>query len=92
MTWSFHLHKNIRWHDGHPFTARDVKFSFDIRVDPNIPYYLRGNLAGLERMEVIDEHAVKMIFDEPRASLPIILGSLGSCPRSRCADRIPRIS
>ena len=26
----FFLKKNVRWHDGHPFTARDVKYTFDV--------------------------------------------------------------
>jgi ABC-type transport system substrate-binding protein len=76
LSWMFHLRRNVKWHDGHPFTARDVKFSFEVRVDPNIPYYLRGNLAGLERVDIVDEHTVKMVFDEPKSSLPIILGYL----------------
>jgi peptide/nickel transport system substrate-binding protein len=76
LAWTFHLRRNVKWHDGHPFTARDVKFSFEVRIDPNIPYYLRGNLAGLERVDIVDEHTVKMVFDEPKASLPVILGYL----------------
>jgi peptide/nickel transport system substrate-binding protein len=76
LVWTFHLHKNVTWHDGHPFTARDVKFSFDVRLDLDIPFYLRGNLAGLERVEVVDEHTVTMTFNEPKASFPVILGYL----------------
>jgi peptide/nickel transport system substrate-binding protein len=28
-TWTFTLHPNIRWHDGRPFTADDVKFTYE---------------------------------------------------------------
>jgi peptide/nickel transport system substrate-binding protein len=76
QTWTFHLRKHVKWHDGHPLTARDVKFSFEVRIDPNIPFYLRGNLAGLERVDVVDDHTVNMVFDEYKASLPVILGYL----------------
>ena len=27
LTYTFHLHKNVKWHDGKPFTAADVKLS-----------------------------------------------------------------
>jgi peptide/nickel transport system substrate-binding protein len=27
LTWTYHLRKDIRWHDGVPFTAHDIKFS-----------------------------------------------------------------
>ena len=32
-TYTFYLKKNVSWHDGHPFTAEDVKFTFDTILD-----------------------------------------------------------
>lgn len=29
MTWTFHLRDDVRWHDGTPFTASDVEFTFN---------------------------------------------------------------
>jgi peptide/nickel transport system substrate-binding protein len=29
MTYAFQLRPDVRWHDGHPFSAQDVVFSFD---------------------------------------------------------------
>ena len=29
LSWTFHLRKDVRWHDGEPFTARDVDFTFN---------------------------------------------------------------
>ena len=29
LVWTFHLRKGVRWSDGEPFTAADVKFTFD---------------------------------------------------------------
>ena len=32
----FFLRKDVKWHDGKPFTAKDVKFTFDmVREAPN---------------------------------------------------------
>ena len=29
LTWTFHLRNDVRWHDGEPFTAHDVDFTFN---------------------------------------------------------------
>ena len=29
LTWTFYLRRDVRWHDGEPFTARDVEFTFN---------------------------------------------------------------
>ncbi len=29
LTWTFHLREDVAWHDGEPFTARDVEFTFN---------------------------------------------------------------
>ena len=29
LTWTFHLRRDVRWHDGQPFTAHDVDFTFN---------------------------------------------------------------
>ncbi len=33
-TWTFNLRPNVKWHDGEPFTAEDVKFTFKLVNDP----------------------------------------------------------
>ena len=29
LTWTFHIRSDVRWHDGQPFTAHDVDFTFN---------------------------------------------------------------
>ena len=29
LTWTFHLRRDVLWHDGRPFTAHDVEFTFN---------------------------------------------------------------
>jgi peptide/nickel transport system substrate-binding protein len=51
LTWTFHLQPNVTWHDGQPFTADDVKFTFDSVQDPKTrtPYRSRfSNIAGFD--------------------------------------------
>src|SRR5690606_11615415 len=33
-TWTFNLRPGVKWHDGEPFTAEDVKFTFKLVNDP----------------------------------------------------------
>ena len=38
MTWTFHLRRDVTWHDGEPFTAHDVDFTFNrIIYNDDIP-------------------------------------------------------
>ncbi len=40
----FFLRKNVRWHDGQPFTSKDVKYTFDVvREAKDVPAKLRLN-------------------------------------------------
>jgi ABC-type transport system substrate-binding protein len=34
---TFHLRDDVTWHDGAPFTANDVKFTYDVVTDPEWP-------------------------------------------------------
>ena len=36
MTWTFHLRKGAAFSDGHPITADDVLFSFQVALDPTL--------------------------------------------------------
>lgn len=35
-TWTYHLRTNVRWHDGMPVTAHDVKFTMDLLSHPAV--------------------------------------------------------
>src|SRR3990172_9137218 len=40
----FHLRKGVKWHDGQPFSSKDVKHTFDVvREAPEAPAKLRVN-------------------------------------------------
>ena len=43
LTWTFHLRRDVNWHDGEPFTAHDVDFTFNrIIYNDDIPASSRG--------------------------------------------------
>ena len=44
LTWTFHLRKDVTWHDGQPFTAHDVDFTFNrITYNDDIPASARSS-------------------------------------------------
>ncbi len=56
--WTFYLREDVTWHDGEPFTAYDVEFTFNTWwFDPDLPVHWDGveTLAGIV---VYDEHTV----------------------------------
>ena len=62
VTWM--LKRNVRWHDGKPFTADDVVFNCEFASDPATSALTIGNYAGA-RAEKIDTHTVRVVFAEP---------------------------
>ena len=56
MTWP--LHENVRWHDGQPFTSRDVCFTWKFVVSPNSQTYNRDQYLGIVDCLMPDEHTV----------------------------------
>lgn len=65
----FHLRRDVRWHDGRPFTAADVKFTFD-EVLLKFHARTRASVApALLRIETPDDSTVVFAFRRPYAPL-----------------------
>src|SRR3984893_10652680 len=77
----FFLRKNVKWHDGQPFTARDVKYTFDVvREAPDTPAKLRLSprkdwYANVEGIEAPEPHTVVFHLKRPQPSLLLMLAS-----------------
>lgn len=56
LTYTFRLRKGVTFHDGTPFAAEDVKFTFErvLRVSPR-----KSDLSMIDRIEVVDPHTVR---------------------------------
>jgi peptide/nickel transport system substrate-binding protein len=66
LIYLFRLHSDIRWQNGHPFTADDVIFTISLMQDPEFPGvpYL-GQLWQAVTVEKLDNYTVRFILSEP---------------------------
>jgi peptide/nickel transport system substrate-binding protein len=77
----FFLRKNVKWHDGKPFTAKDVKYTFDVvREAPDAPAKLRLSprkdwYSNIDAIETPDAHTVVFRLKRPQPSLLLMLAS-----------------
>jgi peptide/nickel transport system substrate-binding protein len=80
--WELELRQGVTWHDGRPFTADDVVFSF-ARVPnvPNSPGGFQGFLRAIERVEVVNPHLIRLHTRAPHPLMPLDLASVSIIAR-----------
>jgi peptide/nickel transport system substrate-binding protein len=77
----FFLRKNVKWHDGRPFTSADVKYTFDaVREAPDSVGKLRTSprkdwYANVEAIEAPEPHTVVFRLKRPQPSLLLMFAS-----------------
>ncbi|HPQ60238.1 MAG TPA: peptide-binding protein, partial [Syntrophales bacterium] len=64
---TFHLRKGVRWHDGEPFTAHDVLYTYRVTIDPNTPTAYSGDFLMVKKAEVPDSHTFRVFYEKPFA-------------------------
>ncbi|MFH1485407.1 MAG: ABC transporter substrate-binding protein [Chloroflexota bacterium] len=67
LTYTFYLHKGVKWHDGKPFSSTDVKYSLDRQNDPpkGIRSGRKQQFESVDRIEAPDENTVKIVMKQP---------------------------
>ena len=63
----FHLRKNVKWHDGVPFTARDVLFTYNKLIDPKVKTPYSGDFERVRSLEIVDDYTLRVLYKEPFA-------------------------
>ncbi len=81
LAWTFFLQKGLKWHNGDPLTAHDVKFSLERTMSKES---IASRAAALRRnvksIKVIDDHAVQIFTNGVQVHFP------ASLSRAVCQD------
>jgi peptide/nickel transport system substrate-binding protein len=65
-TWTlWRLKPGVVWHDGTPFTAEDVVFTWEYATDPATAASTRRWYENVLRIDKLNDHTVKVVFKEP---------------------------
>jgi peptide/nickel transport system substrate-binding protein len=64
---TFRLRRGVTWHDGKPFTASDVVFTYEATVDPRTPSPYKSDYSEVEVVEALDAHTVHVRYRKPYA-------------------------
>jgi len=63
LTYTFYLEEGVTFHDGTPFNADAVKFTFDRLLDPDTGSAFFGDYEMIDSVEVIDDSTVEFTLE-----------------------------
>jgi peptide/nickel transport system substrate-binding protein len=77
-TWEFKLRQGVKFHNGEPFNAQAVKFSFERMLDPKTKWPGAGALKLIKTVTVVDDVTVRFATERPWPLMPRFLGYYGA--------------
>lgn len=77
-TYTIPLRQGVKWHDGQPFTADDVVFTWQVVNDPDLPIPSRVIWEDIESIEVVDPYTIKVNFPQTNVGF-LAAASTDSC-------------
>lgn len=88
--YTFHLRQGVTFHHGTPFTAKDVAYTVNRLLDPNL-----GSSAWfppLNKVAVVDDFTIEFHLESPDVTLPYLLGGfgMGIVPHDRTTEQLAR--
>ena len=78
MVYTFHIREGIKWSDGEPLTAEDMRFWFEDVVGneelyPAFPVWMTAG-GNRPTLEMLDDYTVRFTFEEPA---PLFMRQMG---------------
>lgn len=68
LTYSFTLREGVKFHNGQPFTAKDVKFTMEYALDPEVAFSY-AEAIRVSEVEIVDDYHVKFHLTKPNCIL-----------------------
>lgn len=59
---TFHVRRGVRFHDGHPLTARDVRFTYQALVDPKNASPRASSFENVSEVRLLDDYTVQVVY------------------------------
>lgn len=82
LHYTFHLRQDVHWHDGQPFTADDVIYTFEKIRDPQVDApAARQTYRDVEKIEKLSEFSVRFTYQRPYFRGFLIVGALSVIPK-----------
>ena len=88
QTWTFKIRTDVKFHDGKPLTAEDVKYTFDSHMNPANKSQSAAILKNVSSVTIVDKSTIKFDLASPDANFPYQVGSTsyGLCIIQKGAD------
>ncbi len=67
-TYTFTLREGVEWQDGQPFTSADVKFTWEVITNPDLPIPSRSIWDEVVSVETPDPYTIVFEFAEPNVA------------------------
>ena len=64
---TFKLRRDVRWHDGQPFTAADVVFTYETMISPRTPTAYGSDFKSVDSVQAVDPYTVHVRYKHPTA-------------------------
>ncbi len=77
LVYTFNLRQGLTFHEGEPFTAEDIKYTFDFRRDPANAAVIANNFASVDTVEAVDDYTVVVTLAETNAAFLTLAGPTG---------------
>ena len=87
--YTFKLRSDIKWHDGKPFTANDVKFTFDIIQNEDNMSARASGFEAIESVEVVSDTELVVKLSEPNVAILDAL-TVGIVPKHLLDGKDPK--
>jgi ABC-type transport system substrate-binding protein len=68
LEYTFHVRKGVKFHNGREMTTADIKWTYEKYLDPETGYLYKGDFDPIKKIDVVDDHTIKLTINRPNAA------------------------